>query len=647
MDENKNNLQNKKVFQYGKDSQESKPNFLNKADEIVYARGRHSFDDVRKKVMDTPKQKFIWGPKFDDKKLDWTVDKDPLKKSFSFFSIGLFTFSLILLISALSYAYYSFSTGGYSVRPDKIDLTLDIPTITAAGQDLNGQIIIGNENRTIFKSSYILLEVAGEKGQATTTLNKIDIGDVDVGNKIYKNISLNLSGLEGEQKIVNATLFYKIPQSESVFQKIVTQNVLITKSPVIMSITGPQNLSVSQDGEYTVTVRGVSKVIPALLLSLDIPKQMKILKTNTPEVAKGVYSLGPLNEGDERVFKFTGSFQDQPEIGNNFTVKVQAGSGEENTIKSYFAETTYGINLAQNPIQIQIFSESQSGDKISFSGKQPKVKVIVTNKSNVRVQNGQIELKFGGGLLIPKAVSVDGAVYDSTKFTATADGSTNPALKEIDPGASVEFDIDFSELAADKTVTGRNLNISVAFTSNTEGSLGKPATERIATTLTPKEGTSIGLATLYFSGAFKNTGPMPPTVGQTTTYTVNLDVDTNSGFTNGKFIVPLPSYVNYIKSLDNTVTYNASNKTVTWNVGNLSKATSTAFGISKKDTSIQVSILPNPDQARQAPSLTALPRFEATLPDKTNLVIPGTDATINISADPQYKVGQGYESVSE
>jgi hypothetical protein len=243
-DKNKLNLANKKVFQYQKDNQ---PEFLNKADEIVYARGRRSFDDVRKKVMSTDKQKFIWGPRFDDKKLDWSVDKDPLKRSFSFFSVGLFTFSLIILISSLAYAYYSFSTGGYAVRQDKIELTLEIPTLTSAGQDLNGQVIVGNSNRTHFKDAYIVLDVIEKEGEPVKTINQIDIGTVDVGNKIYKNISLSLSGLEGEEKKVNATLFYKVPQSDSIFQKVVTQKVLITKSPIIMSITGPQNLSISQD----------------------------------------------------------------------------------------------------------------------------------------------------------------------------------------------------------------------------------------------------------------------------------------------------------------------------------------------------------------------------------------------------------------
>lgn len=635
---------NKKIFQYQKDD---KPEFLNKADEIVYAKGRKSFDDVRKKLMTTPKQKFIWGPRFDDKKLDWTVDKDPLKKSFSLFSIGLFTFSLILLISAVAYAYYSFTNGGYTVRADKIDVTLDIPTFTAAGQDLNGQVVIGNNNRTAFTDAYVVLDVNENEKDPPKVLNQIQIGDVDAGNKVYKNLSINLSGLEGDNKSVNATLFYRVPQTDSTFEKKVSVKVLITKSPVTMTFTGPDNLSISQDGEYTVAIRGVSKVIPALLLSLDVPKQMKIIKTSVPQIGKGIYSLGPINEGDQKIFKFTGSFQDSPEIGNKFTVKVRAGSGEDADIKNFFVESTYGIGLSQTPVKIEVQASGQNTEKIYFNGNQPKAMVIITNNSNTRVTDGELELKFSGGLLIPKSVSVDGAQYDSSKFTATANGTTNVSLKSIDPGASVQFPIEFSELAADKTVTGRNLFINTVFTYNTEGSAGKPTTQRLTTTLTPRENSNASLSTFFFSGAFRNTGSMPPQVGKTTTYTVNLDVQTNAGFINGKFIVPLPAYVNFIKALDNNVTYNKETRTVTWNVGTLNKATSTAFGVSKKDTSIQVSILPSPEQAHQAPNLTNGPVFQATGLDRSDINIPATDPTINFSADPKYEIGKGYESVSE
>jgi len=638
--------ENRKVFQY-QNQKDKDPQFLNKADEIVYSRGRKSFDDVRKKIMATDRQKFIWQPKFDDKKLDWEVDKDPLKRSFSFFSMGLFSFSMVLLISALSYAYYSFSTGGYSVRQDKIELALEIPTLTAAGQDLEGQIIIGNSNRVMFKDAYVILDVLENVGEPPRTLNQIDIGNVDIGNKVYKNISVNLSGLEGENKKVTATLYYKVPQSESVFQKVISQDVLITKSPITMSITGPKSLSVSQDGEYTVSVRGISKVIPSLLLNLDVPKNMKIIKTNFQSVGKNTYSLGPINEGEERVFKFTGYFREVPEIGDKFTIKVRAGSGESEEIKSFFSESTYGVDLASNPVKIEILAEGQKGEKISFASKQPKVVVIITNQSNSKVINGDLEIKFGGGLLLSKSVSVDGAVYNSSNFTATANSSNNPALKEMDPGTVLEFPIQFSELASQNGVSGRSLTISVTFISKREDSEGKPVTDRLATTLTPKEGTQAFLSTYYFSGAFKNTGPMPAKVGETTTYTINLEVETNSGFTNGKFILPLPANVDFVKGLDNTVSYNKEQKTVTWNVANLQKATTTAFGISKKDTAIQVSILPSPDQARQAPSLTNGARFEATLPDKTNTSIQASDATINISTDPKYELGKGYESVGE
>lgn len=632
------------------DTEENKPRFLNKTDETVYARGRRSFSDIRNKIMHTDKRRFIWGPKFDEKKLDFQFDQDPLKKGFSFFSIGLFTFSMIMMLSAMVYAYYSFTTGGYSVRQDNIVLELEIPTITSAGQDLNGQIIVGNSNRSMFKEAYVTLEVQEGENEPAKIIDQIQIGDVDVGDKIYKNISLNLSGLEGQEKMVSAILYYRIPQSESTFQKITFQKVLITKSPVVMSISGPKDLLISQDGEYVVSVRGVSKTIPSLLLSLDISKNMRVLKSNFPEVAKGVYALGPLNEGEERVFKFTGSFRDAQELGNRFTINVRAGSGEGNEVKAYFAETTYGINLAKNPIQVKLIGQNnQAGNKITFTGKQPKLNLVITNTGNTRVKDAELEIKFSGGLFNAKGVNVDGAVYDSSNFTATANGSNNEKLREIDAGAQIIFPIEFSQLQTNTNVSGRNINLNVSFTSNNEDNDGKPITQRFTTTMTPTEGFTASLDTYYFSGAFKNTGPMPTTVGKPTTFTINLFVDTNAGFSSGKFILPLAPNVTFIKSLDNSVSYNKQSKIVSWNIGNLNKSTTTAFGVAKKETSIQVSILPTPEQVRTAPVLTVGARLEAIGIDreKSPILLEVSDATINISSDPKYVNNRGYESVGE
>jgi hypothetical protein len=595
----------KKVFG-GAAEEGNKPNFLEKTDEIVYSQGRRSFDDVRKKIMHTDRQKFIWGPKYDDKKLNLDFDRDPLKKTFSFFSIGVFAFSMIMMVSAIVYAYYSFTTGGFSVRQDKIILNLEIPTITSAGQDLTGQIIVGNENRTMFKEAYVTLDVVEHEGEPAKILQQVQIGDVNVGDKIYKNISLNLSGLEGEEKKVNATLYYKVPQTESTFQKVFTQKVLISKSPVVMSVIGPKELSMGQDGEYLVTVRAISKTIPSVYLTLDIPRNMRIFKANFPEVAKGVYSLGAMYEGDERVFKFTGAFNIAKEMGEKYTLKMRAGTGSENEVTAYFAESTYGISLAKNPISIEIVgTNNQKGEKITFTGKQPKLSLVVTNNGSVRVKDVDMHIEFSGGLFKNTGVTIGGAVYDSSTRTATVNGSNNEVISEIDPGEQIIFPIEFSEIEQVTNVSGRKIGINITFTSNTEDSDGKPAVQRLATELAPAEGSSVALYTFYFSGAFKNTGNMPPTVGKTTTYTINLKVDTNAGFTNGKFIIPLAPNVKFVKGLDNTITYAKDTNVVTWSVGSLSRATSTNFGVNEKSSSIQVSILPTPDQIRTAPPLTS------------------------------------------
>ncbi len=237
---------------------------------------------------------------------------------------------------------------------------------------------------------------------------------------------------------------------------------------------------------------------------------------------------------------------------------------------------------------------------MTFTGKQPKVNLVLQNNGSVRVKDVEMQVKFSGGLFDSKNVTVDGAVYDASTFTATASGANNEEIREIDPGEQIIFPIEFSQLQNESNVSGRNIKIDILFTSNTEDSDGKPVTQRISTTMTPAEASTASLSTYYFSGAFKNSGPMPPVSGQTTTYTINMFVDTNQGFTSGKLVVPLSPNVKFIKALDNTVTYNKDTKIVTWNLGTLNKATSTAFGVAKKETSIQVSILPTPDQVPPA-----------------------------------------------
>ncbi len=656
---------NQKVLRYGadmqnslQDSQKKEINFdigeeaLNKAENSVYQRGRKPFNEVRKKVNPAETLKYVWNTKWHDNKTkEMELSAGPVRRVFSVLAIGMFSLSLVLLLGALAYAYFSFISGGYAVRQDKIEMTLEIPNFTSSGKDLSGQIFISNTNRTLFENAYVSLQAIEDPNKPPRNIAQIDIGNVESGDKIYKNINLSLSGLEGESKQVVATLFYKVPQSESVFQKVITQSVIITKSPVTMTITGPKSLSIAQDGEYSISVRGISKVVPALIMNLDIPKQMKLLKTNFPEIGKGVFSLGPLNEGEQKVFTFTASFQNQPEIGSQFTINAKAGSGDgspEDT--KYFTQSTYGIALSQSPIKIFVVADGakgDSGEKITFSSKQPKLKIVVENQGTVKVVDANIALVFSGGLLKSKEVSVDGAEYDANKNTAFADSSTNVALKEIAPGERVEFAIQFNELSDIKTASGRNLYINTTFTSNTEDSKGKSSIQRITTTLTPEEFSSVALSTNYFSGPFKNTGPMPAKVGQKTTYTILMDVDTNSGFSNGKLIIPLPSYVEFIKGLDNTITFNKLDRTVTWNIGNLSKATSTLLGINRKDSAIQVSILPSPDQVNTVPQLTKSAHFDSILNDKTNTSIPAPDATINISSDPKYVQGKGYESVGE
>jgi hypothetical protein len=137
---------------------ENKPidDFLDKVEGKVYSRAREAFTDSRHKVENKDRSKYIWDPKFDTgKKIELDIDTKPAERGFSYLSLGIFFSSLVLFLGAILYAVYSFTLGGYVVQQDKIDVELSMPNYTNAGQDLTGQIMIGNRNRTAFKDSYI------------------------------------------------------------------------------------------------------------------------------------------------------------------------------------------------------------------------------------------------------------------------------------------------------------------------------------------------------------------------------------------------------------------------------------------------------------------------------------------------------------
>lgn len=623
-----------------------KQSFLDKVDERTYSRNQGAFSDVRSKLSRPEVKDYAWqkGEKVVVEKKAFNTG--PAKSAFSTISVGFFFFALILFIGSMAYALYAITYGSKSVKQDNISMSLNIPSFTNSGQEINGELEIVNTNTVELLQVVASINVETDVG-VTQPITQFELGSVSPGQSITKNINFTLNGREGEVKKVKTTLFYKVNENEQTLEKSITQDISITKSPVIVNFSGPKNMSLGQVGQYVVSVRGGSGSVPGVGVKLELPRDFNILETSSTPNGKNYFDLGPLKEGEEKKLTFKAEFHERVELAQNFTLKAVVGISGAEDITDILAENSLGVNLKNTPFSIKFESDTETGNNLFFSGKTSKIKVTVNNESSDPIKNGILSIKLSGGLLNSKAVSVSGAQYDAGQNLIRATGETNKALVEMLPKEKAEFVIEFKDTNTTNINTSRKILVDTSFTADIVDVAASPATVRSLLTLQPKDNTILTLNTLYFSGPYKNEGPVPPKIGVKTTYTIVAGVETLGGFTKGLYTLTLPEYVEFIEANDKSIGYRKDKREVVWTVGDMKKSAGDILTVNKKEVAIKVSIIPSPDQFRLSPQLTKSAKFEALGLDRVNILTDVPNVSINFYTDPKYEFSKSYGAVVE
>ena len=148
--------------------------------------------------------------------------------------------------------------------------------------------------------------------------------------------------------------------------------------------------------------------------------------------------------------------------------------------------------------------------------------------------------------------------------------------------------------------------------------------------------------TLHYSGALKNSGDVPPKVGEETTYTIVWSLANNANdLSDAKITASLPPYVSkesLISPEGSDLQFDEKNATLVWNVGEVPAGT--GIIMPAKEISFQVSFSPNLTQVGETPVLVNKATVEARdtfTEENMSAEIPAL--TVNLSGDPQSKGG--------
>ncbi|HWA32228.1 MAG TPA: hypothetical protein VG694_02135 [Candidatus Paceibacterota bacterium] len=550
----------------------------------------------------------------------------------------IFIYSIIFFVLACGYAGYMFFDGGNTVSNNNIDISILGNSFASGGEELPLVVSITNKNSSALQSVDLVVEYpkgSSENGSTDNTERfRQSIGDIPAGSVHNENIKVTLFGEQGSTRDIKVSIEYRVQGSNAIFVKEKDYAVSINSSPINLSVDAPDTITPNQ--EVTLNIKEVLNATSpsqGLLLKVDYPVGFQFESANpAPSYGNNAWSLGSLSPGAEEDISITGKMVDVfADEQKNFKISSGSQSANDNSsIDVVFDSVAHLITISKPFISAQLYINGQYASEYAAPSSQPiSAEIHWANNLYTKIDDLQIVAKVSGNALNRKTINVLDGFYNSVDDTITWDKNFKNGFAEVNPGdsGSVTFTVSPLTSSLGQIITNPVINVDVSISGKQplEGEAVNQLKSSESKTVNIISDVNLAAKALYYSGAFTNTGPIPPKSAEETTYTVVWDVsNTSNSISNAKVSATLPPWVRFVgqtsPSTEN-VTYNDSTKTITWNVGSIDKGAGIVGP--GREVSFQIGFTPSLSQVGTSPVLVN----DATLTGHDDFA--DTDVTVN------------------
>ncbi|MSR78623.1 MAG: hypothetical protein EXS59_00550 [Candidatus Taylorbacteria bacterium] len=570
----------------------------------------------------------------------------------------LFIFSVIFFLVSVSVAGYVFFVGGNVISSSNVDISITGPVSVAGGEIIPLEIRVTNQNNADLEAADLVIDYPEGTRQAedmTVILKRYreDLGTIIKGGSVTKKVQAVLFGQEGDVKDLNISVEYRVKGSNAILPKKKVYSVALSSSPVTMTVTSVKELNANQEAEFTVTVvSNASAVIQKLSLTADYPFGFTFSGSDPkPSWSNSYWRLGDLKPGVKRTVKVRGSIvgQDNEDRVFKFSVGTES-STNDSAIGTNFLTATQIIAIKKPFIGTTLALDGNTDEIYTVrAGKTLRADLGLSNNIGAKMTDIKVAVKITGSIFDQSSVSLSNGFYRSFDKTIVWDQTLKSQLAVLNPDDQVDLSfslgilpepelrfISSPEMTLAVTVSGKRLS---------EAGLSQEVSSSVVRKIRVPSSLGISTRSLYYSGPFVNTGPIPPKADNDTSYTIVWSLTNGStDLSNVKVTATLPSYVKWLAVTapsSEKILYNPVGGQVVWDVGDLSSGT--GFSGSPKEVSFQVSLTPSINQIRSSPVLVteATAKGEDNFAGQTVTTISKEALTTELSTDISWKPGQG------
>ncbi len=524
--------------------------------------------------------------------------------------------SFAFFLIATSLAAYFLISGGRSVSTEQVAISFEAPISISSGDTVPLLIEIQNRNPVAMLDGTLSVSFPegtyDENGQPMT-VKSIEVGTLTPGQKKPFTVRAKLFGTENERKSISYMLQYGVENSNATFQKRDVFEYIISSSPISLQVETLNETVAGQEIELLVRVRGNSKSeVGDVAVQAFYPFGFTLVSASQESGRNGVFPLGRIAQGEEREIRIRGFL-----VGNDGDERVfrfEAGTQAENrdAIAINYIEARAEVLITKPFFDVRLALNQQEGETLFVTpGERVSGTIQFSNTLTTALLNGQIEVEVRGNALEVESVESRNGFFRSKDNTLVFSRDTIPALRELQPGAqgSTNFSFSVKNAEALNGVRDPEITIIVSARGDRPGEgIERTISSSIVRTVAVSSSISIFVESTRARSPFQSTGPVPPVVDAETEYAVLVSVRNSVNPIAGATVTAeLPSYVEYTGSANpqSAFSYNAQNRTVTWNIGNM-EANTTQTG------AFEVSFTPSISHRGTAPLLADTFTFFAT-----------------------------------
>lgn len=424
-----------------------------------------------------------------------------------------------------------------------------------------------------------------------------------------KQIRLSVFGKKDDKKLINAKIEFSPKKSKKAYFIEAKKEILIMTSPFFVRIDTPTQTTTGQEINFSIEYTSRSNnLIPNFAMRAIYPQGFQFIQSNlNPKLGNNVWVFGGIKPKNEGSIQVRGNISGIKEENKSF--KAELGVMIGNDFLPIYEESKALKVLGSLLAVEQVVNGSSDyaadyGETLNFS-----VKYKNNTKEKLREVfiNTEIKCEYAMGgeandCLSWKELKVVGGEFDGFSKTLSWKASGVPSLQELAPGeeGEVKFVARLNNELLVKSETDRNIILRTISKIDMNPQLIPKSLFQFKinneSTLITKVNSKINLSVkgYYNHKSIQNSGPIPPRVGQITTYAIVWNIGNSSNDLKEAVVeARLPSNIVWKDKFfpkDANIKYQPFVGTIVWKIGDI-KAGSGIY-LPSKEVVFQVALQP-------------------------------------------------------